>query len=78
MTNLQLLLSIGVPTVAVLIGIFYNNARFNSVEQRLIVIEGDLRCFNEILGGHGADIETLKKREASPSGGRKIDEKPDP
>lgn len=90
MTNLQLLLSIGIPTLAILLGFLHNNSRFNSLEarigslettvssfgarlsavealisgiqQRLIVIEGDLRRFWEILGAHGEAIETLKKR----------------
>ena len=91
MTNFQLLFVSGIPTLAVVIGILYNNARFNlmqtsidarfnsidarfssiearitaletRIDQRLTVIEADLRRFFEILGAHGADIEMLKKR----------------
>jgi len=35
MTNVQLFLSIGVPTMAVLIGFLLNNARLNSIEMNL-------------------------------------------
>jgi hypothetical protein len=35
MTNIQLFLSIGVPTIAVLIGFLLNNARLNSIETNL-------------------------------------------
>jgi len=45
MTNLQLALSIGIPSLLILVGIFLNNARFNSVETRLTTMEGDLRQF---------------------------------
>lgn len=34
MTNLQLALSIGIPSLLVLVGIFLNNARFNSIDAR--------------------------------------------
>ncbi len=62
MTNVQLLLSIGIPTLAVLLGIFYNDARFNSIEQRLIVIGGDLRRFYETLGRHKGRIDAIEHR----------------
>ena len=35
MTNIQLFLSIGIPTLAVLIGFLLNNARLNSIETSL-------------------------------------------
>jgi hypothetical protein len=35
MTNVQLFLSIGVPTIAVLISFLLNNARLNSIETNL-------------------------------------------
>lgn len=35
MTNIQLFLSIGIPTLAVLIGFLLNNARLSSIESSL-------------------------------------------
>ena len=61
MTNLQLVLSIGIPSLLIMVGMFLNNARFNSIESRLISIEGDLRQFYRDLGRHDADIATLKE-----------------
>lgn len=63
MTNLQLLLSIGIPTFAVLASILFNNARFNSIDARLISIEGDLRQFYKDLGKHEGKIEMLEHRK---------------
>jgi hypothetical protein len=79
MTNLQLWLAIGIPSILVIVGIFLNNARFNAidtrfngvdsrfsgVEGRLSTIEGDLRQFYMILGRHDADIDNLKKQRGS-------------
>jgi hypothetical protein len=62
MTNLQLVLSISIPSLLILIGIFLNNARFNGLEARLTTIEGDLRQFYRDLGRHDADITNLKER----------------
>lgn len=62
MTNLQLALSIGVPTFAVLLTFLYTNARIGSVEQRLIVIDGDLRRFYETLGRHEGRIDAIENR----------------
>lgn len=62
MNNLQLLASIGIPTLAIIIVGIQNNGRFNNIESRLIAIEGDLRRFYEILGRHGEAIDTLKER----------------
>jgi len=60
MTNLQLALTIAIPSILVLVGIFLNNARFNSLETRLTTMEGDLRQFYRDLGRHDADIASLK------------------
>jgi hypothetical protein len=62
MTNLQLSLSIVIPSMLVLVGIFLNNARFNSIETRLTTMEGDLRQFYRDLGRQDADIATLKEQ----------------
>lgn len=62
MTNLQLVLSICIPSLLILVGIFLNNARFNSIETRLTTMEGDLRQFYRDPGRHDADIASLKER----------------
>lgn len=65
MTNLQLVLTISIPSLLILVGIFLNNARFNSIETRLTTMEGDLRQFYRDLGRHEADIANLKERNRS-------------
>jgi hypothetical protein len=49
-TNSQLFLSIGVPSFLVLVGILLNLASNNRIENRLDVIEGDLRRFYRLIG----------------------------
>jgi hypothetical protein len=76
MSNLQLVLTIAIPSLLVLVGIFLNNARFNGIdsrfngidarfngiEARLASMEGDLRQFYRDLGRHEADIINIKER----------------
>ena len=71
MSNLQLVLTIAIPSLLVLVGIFLNNARFNGIdsrfngidarfngiEARLASMEGDLRQFYRDLG---RTLSTLK------------------
>jgi hypothetical protein len=42
MANIQLFLSIGIPTLAVLIGFLLNNARLNTIETRIGSVETNL------------------------------------
>ena len=65
MTNLQLVLTVAIPSILVLLGIFLNNARFNTIETRLTTMEGDLRQFYRDLGRHEADIINIKERNRS-------------
>jgi hypothetical protein len=62
MTNAQLLLSIGIPTLAVIISMIFNNGRFNAIESRLISIEGDLRRFYQEQGRLAGHVESLESR----------------
>jgi hypothetical protein len=76
MTNLQLLLAIGIPTLAVIVSMIQNNGRFNAIEARigsieariggidgrLISIEADLRRFFQELGRLAGRIESLEQR----------------
>lgn len=65
MTNLQLVLTVSIPSILILVGIFLNNARFNTIESRLTTMEGDLRQFYRDLGRHDADISSLKDQRRS-------------
>jgi hypothetical protein len=65
MSNLQLDLTVAIPSLLILVGIFLNNARFNSIESRLTTMEGDLRQFYRDLGRHEADIINIKERNRS-------------
>jgi hypothetical protein len=51
MTNLQLALTIAIPSMLVLVGIFLNNARFNSIDTRLTTMEGDRGSSTETWAG---------------------------
>ena len=62
MSNVQLLLAVLIPTFTVIAGFVVQNGRLNSIETRLIAIEGDLRRFYEILGRHDGEIEMLKRK----------------
>jgi hypothetical protein len=61
MTDTQLFLAIGIPSVMVLLGILLNLVGNNRIENRLGMIEGDLRRFYQLLGEHSAKIENLEK-----------------
>jgi hypothetical protein len=72
MTNLQLALSIGIPSLLVLVGIFLNNARFSAMDNRFTAVDArldrmqaDLSQFYRDLGRHDADIINLKDRQRS-------------
>jgi len=65
MTNLQWVLTVGIPSILILVGIFLNNARFNTIETRLTTMEGDLRQFYRDLGRHDTDISSLRDQRRS-------------
>ena len=65
MTNLQWVLTVGIPSILILVEIFLNNARFNTIETRLTTMEGDLRQFYRDLGRHEADISSLRDQRRS-------------
>lgn len=71
MTNLQLVLSIGIPSLLILVGMFLNNSRSNTLEgridrlgselnARLDRMQADLSQFYRDLGRHDAEIANLK------------------
>jgi hypothetical protein len=59
MTNTQLYLAMGVPSVLVLLGVLLNQIGQARLETRLTVIEGDLRQFYKSLGDVGGKVEIL-------------------
>jgi hypothetical protein len=62
-SNLQLVLSIGIPTFAVLISILFSNARFGAIEQRLIVMEADMRQFYHLTGKLEGRVDALEGKK---------------
>ncbi len=69
MTNLQLLLAIGVPSFMVLLGILLNQrgidkleSRFDRVDGRMDRMQSDLSIFYRTLGQHDKAIEFLERK----------------
>lgn len=76
MTNTQLFLSIGIPTLAVIVSMILNNGRFNAIEARisavearmgaietrLLSIEADLRRFFQELGHTQGRVDSMERR----------------
>jgi len=67
-------LTIGIPLVAILFGILFNqgavdkletriDGRFNAVDARLDRMQADLSQFYRTLGQHDADIVNLKEKK---------------
>jgi hypothetical protein len=63
MTNLQMFFSL-VGVFVALIGAqtVLLNARISGIETRLVIIEGDLRRFYQLIGEHTGKIELLEKK----------------
>ncbi len=73
MTTTQLMLSIGLPMLTILVGIFYSqkgiaelNSRIDRMESRIEVrldrIDADLRQFFSITGRLEGRVDSLEKR----------------
>ena len=62
MSNVQLLLSVSIPTLAVIVSMIINNGRFNAIESRLISIEGDVRRFYQELGHVQGRVDSMERR----------------
>jgi hypothetical protein len=65
MTNIQLFLSIGIPTMAVLIGFLLNNARLSSIEtslgSRIGSVESNIGArITGVEANHAATIASLE------------------
>ena len=58
MTNLQLALSIGIPSLLVLVGIFLNNARFGAIDNRFTSVEGRIDRMGTELNGRIDRMDT--------------------
>ncbi len=57
-TNIQLLLSIGIPTLMILLAMYNSNARLDSVEKR---IDKRLDTIDRRLDSHEARFDDLKQ-----------------
>ena len=62
-------ITVGIPVMAILFGILFNQrgldrleGRFDRLEKRIDVIQSDLSRFYQILGGQGGKIEMLQKK----------------
>ncbi|MGD0798750.1 MAG: hypothetical protein ABR910_13625 [Acidobacteriaceae bacterium] len=62
-------ITVGIPVMAILFGILFNQrgldrleCRFDRLEKRIDVIQSDLSRFYQILGGQGGKIEMLQKK----------------
>jgi hypothetical protein len=75
MNNMQLYLSIGIPTFMVLVGIVLSSRGSDSIRKevaalrsdtntRLTNIEGDLRRFYQIMGENTGKIEILSRKSS--------------
>ena len=66
MTNVQLLLSIGIPSVLVILGWLSNNARLASLEQRFDRFETNVeQRFNSVLdASHRDALEIMRAMTA--------------
>jgi hypothetical protein len=56
MTNLQLALSIGIPSLLVLVGIFLNNARFSAIDNRFSAMDGRFTSVEGRIDRMGAEL----------------------
>ena len=62
-------ITVGVPVLAILFGILFNQrgldrleSRFDRLEKRMDTMQSDLSRFYQILGEHGGKIELLSKK----------------
>jgi hypothetical protein len=62
MSNLQLYLAIGFPTLLLLIGQLLNWSAVKDVSNRLLTIESDLRQFYHAIGRVEGRVDVLEKR----------------
>lgn len=69
MTDLQLALTIGIPSLLILLGMVLDRARFRGLEAKIAGIElqlktmrGDLRHFYRDLGWREAEIVSIRDR----------------
>jgi hypothetical protein len=62
MSNLQLYLAIGLPTLLLLIGQLLNWSAVKDVSSRLLTIESDLRQFYRAIGKVEGRLDVIEKR----------------
>jgi hypothetical protein len=62
MSNAQLFLAIGIPSVLVVLAWITSAIQNSHIASRLASIEGDLRQFYATQGRHDKAIETIEKK----------------
>jgi hypothetical protein len=62
MSNLQLYLAIGLPTLLLLIGQLLNWSAVKDVSSRLLTIKSDLRQFFRAIGKVEGRLDVIEKR----------------
>jgi archaellum component FlaC len=65
MTNLQLALSIGIPCLLILIGMFQNNARFSAIDNRFTAIDNRFTALESRLDRMGSELNARLERQQS-------------
>jgi hypothetical protein len=61
MTNMQLYISIGLPTLLILLGLLLNWSATKDVATRLGVIESDMRQFYRAIGKLEGRMDAVEK-----------------
>lgn len=61
MTNLQLLLTIGIPSILVILSWMQSNQRLSRVEAALDKVGDDLRQFYRMIGKLEGRVESLER-----------------
>lgn len=64
MSNMQLYLAVGLPTLLLLIGQLLNWTAVKDVSSRLVTIESDMRQFYRAIGNIEGRVDSLEKRRA--------------
>jgi len=62
MTNVQLYLAIGLPTLLLLIGQLLNWSAVKDVSSRLVTIESDMRQFYRAIGKVEGRLDAVEKQ----------------
>ncbi len=62
MSNLQLLLTIGIPSVLVVLAWMSNNTRLSTLDADMREMRGDMKQFYRTLGRHDEALDSLTSK----------------